>query len=249
MRYAGSSLRDRIPFAGKFLPGSKAETTVEWNLGAFVHECARTAGERVLDQRTTALVNRLLVEGNQHGIPLSLLSEPTSAGGRLDWRDRAIRAVIDALAEVEREATHPTGWRRAVRATLSRLANMLPEVSLIATAGILLYNFIVKQETPGLFAMSLVVLVPLMVVSVFHLLILLLLPVRWAAIRDRFRDKLVTRIGEELDRAYLPIPGEIVSALQDERRQLEELVAETKEVADWLAAKQQAAQLTELYGA
>ena len=78
IRYAGSSLRDRIPFAGRLLPGGKVETPVEWNLGAFIHECARTAGERVLDQRTTALVNRLLVEGDQSGFPLNLLNDPTS---------------------------------------------------------------------------------------------------------------------------------------------------------------------------
>jgi 50S ribosome-binding GTPase len=248
MRYAGSTLRVRIPFAGRLLSSGRSESPVEWNLGSFVHECARSAGERVLDQRTDALVNRLLLEGDQNGFPLHLLNDPTTAGGRLDWRERATRAVIDALAEVEREATHPTGWRRALRGGLSLLANTLPEVALISTAGILLYNFIVKQETPGLFALSLVLLVPLMVVAIFHLLILLLLPVRWPAIRDRFRDKLAVRLGEELQRVYLLIPSEIALALQDERRQVETLLAETKEVADWLAAKQQAAHVTELYG-
>ena len=54
---------------------------MEWNLGAFVQECARTAGERVLDQRTTALVNRLLVEGDQNGFPLNLLSDPSPRSG------------------------------------------------------------------------------------------------------------------------------------------------------------------------
>ena len=89
-----------------------------------------------------------------------------------------------------------------MRGTLGLLANTLPEVALIATVGILLYNFIVKQETPGLFALSLVILVPLMVVAIFHLLILLLLPVRWPAIRDRFRDKLGKRLDEELERVF-----------------------------------------------
>jgi energy-coupling factor transporter ATP-binding protein EcfA2 len=249
MRYAGSSLRDRIPFAGRLLPGGKVETPVEWNLGSFVHECARAAGERVLDQRTTALVNRLLVEGDQNGFPLILLSEPLAAIGRLDWRERETRAVMDALAEVEREAIHPTGWRRAVRGTLGMLANTLPELSLIGTAGFLLYRFIVEQHLPSFFEMSLVILIPLMVVAVFHLLIILLLPVRWPAIRDRFREKLGQRLVEELERGFLPIPTELASAFQDERRQIENLLAETREVADWLAARQQSAHVTELYGA
>jgi hypothetical protein len=248
MRYAGSSLRDRIPLAGRILPGGKVETPVEWNLGAFVQECARTAGERVLDQRITALVNRLLVEGDQKGFPLALLNDPTASAGRLDWRERATRGVIDALAEVEREATHPTGWRRVVRGTLSLLANTLPELAFIGTAGVILYLFMVEKHVPGLFDLSLIVLVPLVVIVVLQLLIQLLLPVRWAAIRGRFREKLGSRLAEEMDRAYLPIPGEIAAALQEERKQVDALLAETKEVAAWLAERQQAAQVAELYG-
>jgi hypothetical protein len=248
MRYARSSLRDRIPF-GRMLPGAKVETPVEWNLGVFVQDCARTAGERVLDQRIAALVNRLLVEGDQKGFPLTLLNEPTAAAGRIDWRERATRAVIDALAEVEQEATHPTGWRRVVRGTLGTLANTLPEVSLVATLGVLLYNFMVKQITPGLFEMLLILLIPLALVFTFHLLILMLLPVRWPAIRERFSEKLTARLSEEMDRVYLPVPADIAAALREERRQVDALIAETKEVADWLAERQQAAQVTELYGA
>ena len=248
MRYARSGLRDRIPFAGRLLPGSRVETPVEWNLGTFVQECARNAGERVLDQRTGALVNRLLVEGDQKGFPLALLGEPTAAVGRLDWRDRATRVVIDSLADVEREAVHPTGWRRALRGTLGFLANVLPEVSLIGTAGLLLYNFIVAGQTPGLFEMLLIVLIPLVVVIVFHLLILMLLPIRWPAIRGRFRERLAERMTEELERAYLAVPTDLAAAIRDERRQVDSLLADTKEVADWLAERQQAAQVTELYG-
>jgi predicted GTPase len=248
MRYSRSGLRDRIPFAGRLLPGAKVETPVEWNLGEFVQQCARTAGERVLDQRTTALVNRLLVEADQRGFPLALLSEPTGAVGRMDWRDRITRAVIDALSEVEREATNPTGVRRAVRGTLTALANTLPELALVVTAGTLLFNFMVQQITPGAFEMSLVGLVPLVVIISVHLLILMLLPIRWPAIRERFRSKLADRVGEELDRAYLAVPTDIAAAIREERKQVDTLLAETKVVSDFLAERQQAAQVGELYG-
>ncbi len=247
LRYASSGLRDRIPFTGRLL-GGKVETPVAWNLGAFVQECARTAGERVLDQRTTALVNRLLVEADAKGFPFILLSDPTTAAGRLDWRERVTRGVIDALAEVERQATHPTGWRRWLRGTLSLLANTLPEIALVGTMGMLLWNFFVHNQTPGMFEMSLVVLVPLIVIVVFHLLILLLLPVRWSAIRGEFRKQLGERMATELGRAYLAIPGEVAVALAEERKQVDALVAETKQVSDWLAERQQAARVTELYG-
>jgi hypothetical protein len=249
-RYAGSGLRDRIPFAGikgKLL-GAKVDTPVEWNLGAFVQECARTAGERVLDQRTTALVNRLLVESEAKGFPLSLLSDSATAAARLDWRDRVTRGVIDALAEVERQATNPTGWRRVVRGTITFFANTLPEIALVGTAGLLLWNFFVHGQTPDLFRMSLVVLIPLLVIIVMHLLIVLLLPVRWPAIRSEFRAQLGERLATELERSYLGIPDEIATAIQEERKQVDSLIAETKEVTTWLAERQQAARVAELYG-
>jgi len=250
LRYASSNLRDRIPFSGlrDRLLGGRVETPVEWNLGAFVQECARTASERVLDQRTTALINRLLVDADTKGFPLSLLADATNAAGKLDWRDRITRAVIEALAEVERQATHPTGWRRLLRGTLSLLANTLPEISLVATAGVLLWNFFIHNEVPDFFRMSLVILVPLLVIIVFHLLILLLLPVRWPAIRSEFRRQLGHRMAAELGRAYLSIPGEVATAIREERKQTDAITDETKQVNDWLAERQQAARVAELYG-
>lgn len=247
VKYAGSRLRDKHPITGRLL-GGKFETPVEWNLGAFVQDCARAAGERVLDQRTAALVNRLLVEADRKGFALSLLQEPTSGVGRLDWRDRITGLVIDALAEVERQATNPTGWRRWVRGGVTFLANVLPEVALVATAGIILWNFMVEHQVPQLFQMSLIALVPLTVVIVFHLLILLVLPVRWPAIRGEFTRALLARFQAELDRAYLPLPGDIATALIEERKQVEALLADTQQVSDWLSERQQAARVNELYG-
>ncbi len=252
LRYAGSGLRDKIPFGGlkgKLL-GGRVDTPVEWNLGAFVQECARTAGERVLDQRSTALINRLLVEAEAKGFPLTLLTDPATSAGRLDWRERMTLAVIEALAEVEHQATNPTGFRRLVRGMLSWLANTLPEVALVATVGMLLWNFFVPTPsvTPGMFEMALVVLIPLVVIVTLHLLILLLLPVRWPAIRHEFRKQLGVRMAAELSRAYLAIPGEVSAAITDERKQVDALVAEAKQVGDWLAERQQAARVAELYG-
>jgi hypothetical protein len=156
--------------------------------------------------------------------------------------------VIDALAEVEQEATHPTGWRRALRATLSLLANTVPELTLIATAAVILYNLIVNMQTPALFEMALVLLIPLTVVIVFHLLILLLLPIRWPAIRGRFLAKLRSRLSAEMERVYLPIPGEIAATLSHERHQVDQLLDQTNTVAAWLQERQQAAHVSELYG-
>ncbi|MBX9624859.1 MAG: 50S ribosome-binding GTPase [Gemmataceae bacterium] len=249
LRYAGSRLRDRHPITGRLLGvGGKVETPADWNLGMFAQDCARAAGERVLDQRTAALVNRLLVEADGKGFPLALLNEPTAAAGRLDWRDRATRAVIDSLAEVERQAVAPTGWRRVVRGTLGVLANSLPEVSLVATAGWVLYFFFIRDQIPDLFRILLIGIVPLVVMVVLHLLMLLLLPIRWGAIRGEFRGRLEDRLTGELTGVFGPIPGEIAAALRAEREQVDRLAGEANGVAGWLAERQQAARVGELYG-
>lgn len=247
LKYAGSRLRDKHPITGRLL-GMKFETPVEWNLGSFVNDCARAAGERVLDQRTSALVNRLLVEADRGGFPLHLLQEPATAVGRLNRRERVTGLVIDALAEVEREAANPTGWRKYVRGSVTLLANTLPELAFLVTAAIILWQFIYEQNVPGLFQMSLIALVPLTVMVVFHLLIVALLPVRWPAIRGDFSRALGKRFEAELDQAYLPVPGETAAAIAAERAELDSLLADGKQVSEWLAARQGAARIGELYG-
>jgi hypothetical protein len=96
--------------------------------------------------------------------------------------------------------------------------------------------------------MSLIALVPLTVIIVFHLLILMLLPIRWGAIRGEFSRALGKRFQSELDRAYLPIPAEIAAEIAKERDETEAIVSDGKQVADWLAGRQQAARIGELYG-
>ena len=82
LRYAGTTLRDKIPLVS--LPQQKVETPANWNLAAFAHECTRVAGEKVLNQRAAALVNRLLVEADRQRFPLPLLNGPTHEAARAD---------------------------------------------------------------------------------------------------------------------------------------------------------------------
>ena len=67
-------------------------------------------------------------------------------------------------------------------------------------------------------------------------------------IRSEFRKQLGERMAAELSRAYLAIPEEVAAAIREERKQVDALVAETKQVSDWLTERQQAARVAELYG-
>ncbi len=246
LKYVGSSLRDRVPFTPKL--GSRTETPDTWDLAAFVQSCARAAGERVLAQRMTALTNRLLVEADHMGFPLALLNDRTAESARLDWEDRITRNLVEALTEVEAEVTNPTGWRKYLRGTVAIFGNFLPEVVLVGAIGVLLWRFFVDGITPEFFHVLLPIYITLGVLVMMHVVILMALPVRWTAIRGEFRTRLAVKLTTEFRRTFLPIPDELAAAVADEKKQVEYLVTETKQVADWLRDREESAQIGELYG-
>jgi len=51
-----------------------------------------------------------------------------------------------------------------------------------------------------------------------------------------------------LESVYAPVPTDLAQTLLDERRRVEKLQGETREVAAWLEQRQQAASITGLYG-
>jgi hypothetical protein len=249
-RYAGNALRDRVPF----LPRAKDAVTApaSWDLGTFTRACSDVAANRHLDARGKALSNRLLVEADGEGFPLNLLADPVEAAAKLDWRQRYSQALIDILQEVERQWANPTGARRWVQSTLVFAADWLPLVALLAALLHLLWQFFDPLnkglQKPEPFDIALPFIIVLVVLVILHLLIALLLPLRWPAIRGEFKRKLERRLQAELQASYVPIPGDVAQALVMERRRVEALLAETREVAVWLDQREEAANVGGLYG-
>lgn len=249
LRYAGTSLRDRIPLVPR--SEQKVETPTNWNLAAFAHECTRVAGEKVLNQRAGALVNRLLVEADRQRFPLPVLNGPTHEASRTDWQVRYDRALMEALAEVERSRTRPRGVRRILHGTVVTLSNVLPEVVFIASFLLLLWRFFDPQDK-GYKVTTLDLLLPfaltLFVLVFMQLLGALLLPVRWSSVRDEFRRQLVARLEAELVAVYAPIPADTAEALLRERAKVDDLIGQVHEVRTWLETRQSKANITGLYG-
>jgi hypothetical protein len=249
LKYFGSTLRDRIPF----LPRSAqhVQTPAAWDLAAFTRSCTTLAGDRHLDARGRALPNRLLVEADQQGFPLELLTEPAEQTGKLNWRQRYAQSLVEILRQVEREWVQPAGVRRWVQAGIIGLANWVPPIILLAAMAQLLWRFFDVMGRGYQFQLTdllLPVAVLLMVLIMLHILIALLLPLRWTAFRGEFRRRLEQRVREELESAYEPIPAEVAEALRQERRQVEQLLGETQEVTTWLEQREEAASIAGLYG-
>jgi len=245
---AGNSWRARLTFLPKIGPEEPA-TTSNWSLTAFAHECNRVAGEKVLDKRSGAIVNRLLVEADRNAFPLALLNNATNATARLDWHQRYDRALIEALAEVERICTHPRGMRKVMQVTIVSLANILPEiVFLVALVRVLYSYFMLDKYVPNLFDVVLPFAVTLLSLILMQILIALLLPMRWSTVRNEFRRQLVERLERELTTAYAPIPEETAAVMMAERSQVDRLAETVGEVLKWLEERQSAASIAGLYG-
>lgn len=249
LRYAGTTLRDKIPLVPH--AQQKVETPANWNLAAFAHECTRVAGEKVLNQRAAALVNRLLVEADRQRFPLPLLNGPTNEAARTDWQIRYDRALMEALAEVERSRTRPRGFRKALHVIIVTLSNVLPELVFVGSFLLLLWRFFDPQGV-GYKVTTIDLLLPfaltLFVLVVLQLIGALVLPVRWSGVRDEFRRQLVSRLEAELQAVYGPIPGETAEALLREQARVDELLGSVREVRTWLEARQTASNVAGLYG-
>jgi energy-coupling factor transporter ATP-binding protein EcfA2 len=245
-KYVGSSLRFRVPF----LPRSpQSEPTSSWDLAALTRASTGTAADRHLDARVKALGDRLLVEADDQGYLLDLLTAPAEAASTRDWRQRYAASLAEVLHAVEQGWSRPTGMQGWVQTLVILIADWLPPLALLGAVVILLWNFFM---TPGYQFYASHILVPfvvlLMVLILLHILIVLLLPIRWRAIRGEFQRQLTRRLEGDLKSAYADIPEHVAESVRNERKRIAQLQAETREVATWLAQREDAASVAVLYG-
>jgi 50S ribosome-binding GTPase len=250
-KYLGVNLRDKIPFLPK--PRETVSAPAAWDASRFARACSEIAGNRHLDARGKALANRLLVEADAQGYALKILADPVEAASKTDWRQRYALAMSEVLHEVEKQRSEPTGVRRYVQAVLGFLADWAPPVALVAAIALFLCKWLnVWQQTPPpqieWVDVALLLVVPLIVLILLHVLIALLLPLRWATIRAEFKAKLEKRLLQELENVYGPVPEDVAALLQAERRQVEKVAGETRDVASWLQQREQTASVSGLYG-
>jgi len=248
-RYATTTLRDRIPFLPRSEKAQVAPTT--WDLATFTRACSDLASSRHLDARGRALANRLLVEADALGFPLALLSEPVESATKVDWRARYAQAVGEVIHEVEQQWSRPTGLRRWVQTGLVFLADWLPPSTLLAACITLLWRYFDPSGRGYQVQLAdawLPPVVTLVALIIMHVLITLLLPLRWRVIRSEFRRRLEDRLQAALATVYAPLPGDVAEALRQERERVEALQKETHEVAGWLKEREQSASVVGLYG-
>jgi hypothetical protein len=250
--YFGGSVRDRLPFAPK--SRETVDAPAAWDMARFARACSDVAANKQLDARGKAFANRLLVAADASGFALGLLADPVESVSKMDWRQRYAEVLSEVLQEVEKKRSQPTGFRRYVQAVLGFLADWAPPAALVAAMTYVLIKWfqpsVFGPETHGFEWIDLAMppLVTLVVLVILHVLIAVLMPVRWAAIRDDFRQRLEVRLKQELENAYGPVPADVAAALDTERKQVEQLSVQTREVSSWLRRREESASVSGLYG-
>jgi energy-coupling factor transporter ATP-binding protein EcfA2 len=250
--YMGSTLQQRIPFVSR--SKRQPQAPAAWDLSLFTAACANVAGNQALDARAGALVNRLLVEAEVQGYPLAVLTDPVLALAKIDWRQRWSHGLSEVLDRVEKQWARPTGVRRVVQGTIVFLADWVPLAAFLAALVHLLnrifdpWGMYRGQGDIGWINVLLPFIVLVGVLLILQILTNALLPLRWGAIREEFHRQLEARVLSELEGVYLNVPADLAGTLAEERRRIDKLVGEVREVASWLEKHEQTASIAGLYG-
>jgi hypothetical protein len=194
------------------------------------------------------LADRLQVRADESGFPLKYLGAPVEAAAAGDWPARFAQALVDVLSHVERQLANPTGTQRWVRTVVVLLADWAPLLALLGVIILKLWQYTVQGVSPHLGDLLLPLFVVLMVLVLLHVLIAIVMPLRWPAIRADFERRLDHSIQEELNGAYLQLPDEVNRRLHDEARKIEQIAAEAGEIEAWLARREENAAVAPLYG-
>ena len=251
-KYVGASLRDKVPFLPKARDG--ATTPASWDASRFARACSEIAANRQLDARGKALANRLLVEADAQGFALKVLADPVEAASKTDWRQRYALAMSEVLHQVEKQRTRADGAAplRPGRARFPGGLGAARRLGLRDRSTSCSRRSTSGKETPrpsiGWLDLALPLFVTLAVLVILHVLIALLLPLRWSQIRGEFKVRLEKRLQQELENVYGPVPEDVAALLLAERRQVEKLAGETRDVASWLRQREQSASVAGLYG-
>jgi hypothetical protein len=246
LRYLTSQLRERLPMG---LGHKEDRRELSWDLAAFTSVCSDDASRRSLDARMRALDNRLLLSAAERGFPIDFLQSAVESTGRLDWRHRFSQSLGDVLTEVELDWARPRGWRKVLQAIVVLLADWLPVAALLAACGFLVWRYLNLPEEFRVESLLIPPAVLLIALVCMHVVVGLLLPLRWPAIRGVFQGRLETRVATELQKAYVSLPQEVAQAVQHEREEVDLILQQVHQITAWLKEREQAASIAGLYGA
>lgn len=249
LRYLGSSWRRHWPRSST--PSApESQTHASADLAGLVMACTQAVADRHLDARERALPNRLLVQADVAGLPISALNELMSSLPTTNWRARVPGLLRDCFEDVAKSWQNSGQQAHLWRRGLIWFGNALPLGIVMLTSVLLLADYFLASPRRSFtwsdlflpFAAAFLALV------VFVLLLNLLLPSRWPAIRSSLRRRLCDQVLKILRDHYLSLPAKLSSSLAAERAAIDALRAEIGTVRSWIDSQEKNTQVTALYG-
>jgi hypothetical protein len=149
---------------------------------------------------------------------------------------------------VERSWSQPTGARWWLQKSIILLADWVPGLACFTMGAVLLWEYIYVGRSFAWSDLLLPLAVMFFVLVMLHVMIALLLPLRWNAIRSQFHEQLQKRLRAELEQYFHQVLTDVAQDVLAERRQNENFLKETEEVSAWLAEREQAASIVNMYG-
>lgn len=246
LQFAGSRLKN--PAGALTSAGSETEVR-EWNVSGLTRGVLADASRRGLQSRLRTLTDRLLVSADGAGFPPELLKPRLDDLAAVDWAGQLGNAVGSAITTVERDWTQPTGGRRWLHWVVISAANIVPEFVFIGAVLTLLWYWFMRSDYAVTLGSALMPFVlTLAVLIMFQIVIHLVLPLRWPAIRSQFRMQLAEQGRERIGAAYLPLPEAVANEVAAERGRVEAMILQVRELLELLTARRQAARIDALYG-
>ncbi len=244
----GGGWKSKMSWLPSLPTSDTAPKTVDFNLSAFLGKCSQEASERHLHARTKAFANRLLLDAETHGLPLRLLTDRVETGAQREWSARHAQAMLEVLTDVERTWAEPMGPRKWVQRALILMGNTLPSLALLGMTVLLLAQYFLEQRPFDRGDIVLPIAVVFLTMVILHILIAVLIPMRWPALRSQFHRKLQSRLDSELTAAYGPLPGQLADDLTADRERTLRYIGDVRDIAAWLQAREQAASVGQLFG-
>src|SRR5439155_15640354 len=131
------------------------------------------------------------------------------------------QAMIEVITKVEQGWSQPTGARWWLQKGIILLADWLPPLTFATMGTVLLWQYIVA-DPPRRFEwldLLLPVATTFITLVLLHVMIALLLPLRWNVIRGQFHEQLQKRLRAELELHYHQLLTDVTNDVLAERRQ------------------------------
>src|SRR5262249_24426765 len=123
----------------------------------------------------------------------------------------------------------------------------LPILACGVMAVVLIWQYTMDVRTFFLGDLLLPALVMVMVMVALHVLTSILMPFSSHALRGAFESALRTRLGADLDTAFNTLPATVAQDLLKERRQIDKIQGDCREVSAWLERQETAAGAERLF--